>query len=163
MKNAKRILAIALLGCFNTLSIIAQQKASDKMFNDFRSREEVTYLSFSKNLIDFVDLNVDNDEGEYEIKGDLHEVKLAIFKPNDKPANSFADDVRKYMKKGNYTMVEEKDLDDDSEVWIHRKGKKVYECHVIFQGDKNSVLLSFFGEFRIKDIEMMKKKIEDYK
>ena len=147
----------------NSLSIFAQQKIAEKMFNDFRSRDEVTYLSFSTNLTDFVDFDVDDDGEEYEIDGVLKEVKLVVFKPKGKPETPFAEEVRKYMRKGNYSMLDDDDNDEDSEVWIHRKGKKVYECHVIFQGDKNGVLLSFIGDFKIKDVDKMKRKIDDYK
>ena len=147
----------------NVPSIFAQQKIAEKMFNDFRSRDEVTYLSFSSNFTDFVDFDVEDDGDEYEVEGNLEVVKLIVFKPDQKPETSFSDQIRKYMKKGSYSLVEDDGNDEDSEVWVHRKGKKVYECHVIFQGEKNGVLLSFIGDFKIKDVEKMKKKIEDYK
>ncbi|WP_158027286.1 DUF4252 domain-containing protein [Labilibacter marinus] len=165
MKNVLRISIVILLVGINSLSIFAQQKVAEKMFNDFRGRDEVTYLSLSKNLLNFVDFDVESDEDgeEHKVTGDLHEVKVVLFKPEVAPDVEFVDQVRKYMKKGKYSLVEDDDNDEDSEVWVHRKGRKVYECHVIFQGEKNGVLLSFFGDFKIDDVDKLKDKMEDYK
>ncbi len=163
MKNLIKLSLVILLVGINSLSIFSQQKIAEKMFDEFRSMDEVTYLSFSKNLLDFIDFDVENDDEEHKVTGDLHEVKVVIFKPNVSPEKSFKDQVRKYMKKGNYKMIEDDDKDEDSEVWVHRKGRKVYECHVVFQGERNGVLLSFFGNFKIDDVDNLKKKMEDYK
>ncbi|MGQ1786447.1 DUF4252 domain-containing protein [Saccharicrinis sp. GN24d3] len=165
MKNLTRISIVVLLIGINSLSIFSQQKIAEKMFGDFRGRDEVTYISFSKNLLDFVDFDIEDEEnGEgHNISGDLNEVKLVLFKPEVVPDKSFKDQVRKYMEKGKYSLVEDEDKDEDSEVWVHRRGRKVYECHVIFQGDKNGVLLSFFGNFKMDDVDKLKEKMEEYK
>jgi len=155
---------VFLLGVIHT-SIFSQENISNKMFNDLRDLDEVTYFSFSKNLIDFVDIDIDSDEDDAERKvtGDLKEVKVVIYKPDFKPEKSFRDQVLKYLKKGDYDLVEDEDGDKDTEVWIKRRGKKIYECHIIFQGEQNGVLLSFFGEFDVKDVKKLKTKIDDYK
>ncbi|TLX73868.1 DUF4252 domain-containing protein [Labilibacter sediminis] len=166
MKNLIRLSVVLLMVGYSSISILAQQKISDKMFNEFRSMDEVTYLSFSKNLIDIINFEIDEDDDEeddHQVSGDLHEVKLVVYKPDFKPEKNFRDQVLKFLDKGNYKLVETEDDDDDTEVWVHRKGKKVYECHVIFQGDKNGVLLSFIGDFRIDDVDAFKNKMEDYK
>ncbi len=153
-----------LVGFIQT-SIFSQENISNKMFSYFRELDEVTYFSFSKNLIDIVDLDIDadDDEAAKKITGDLNEIKVVIYKPDFKPEKSFRDQAMKFLNKGDYDLVEEDDNDDDTEVWIHRKGKKIYECHVIFQGEQNGVLLSFFGDFNVKDVKKLKEKINDYK
>ncbi len=155
---------VLLLGLINT-SIFSQGKISNKMYSDLRDLDEVTYFSFSKNLIDFVDFDIDtdSDDSEKKITGDLNEVKVVIYKPDFKPEKTFRDQVLKYLNKGSYDLVEEDDKDDDTEVWIYRKGRKIYECHIIFQGEQNGVLLSFFGDFNVKDLNKLKEKINDYK
>jgi len=168
MKNLFRIAVMLLVVGFYSLSLFSQQKISDKMFNDFKMLDAVTYLSFSKGMIDFVDFDIDSNDDDiddHKVSGDLNEVKLVIFKPDFDPKQNFRDQVLQYLKKGNYTLIEDDDVDDkdDTEVWIYRKGRKIYECHVIFQGDVNGVLLSFFGDFNIKDIDTLKGKIEEYK
>lgn len=134
------------------------------MFNELRGMDEVTYLSLSKNLLQFMDFDVEcnDDEETSKVTGDLNEVRLLIFKPDEKPDKNFIDQVRQYMKKGSYSLVKDDELDEDTEVWVHRNGRKVYECHVIFQGEQNGVLLSFFGDFKIEDVKKMRKKMEDY-
>lgn len=164
MKHTIKVIAVfAIIGCCN-LALFAQDNISDKMFNELRSIDDVTYLSFSKSLIDFVDFDIDSDEDEHKVTGDLEEVKLVIFKPEQKPEKSFRDQVLLHLKKGKYTLVEEDDDEkDDTEVWVYRKGKRVYECHVIFQGEQNGVLLSFFGDFKVEDVDKLSNKIEDYR
>ncbi len=163
-KNIKFYIGVLLLGLIQT-SIFSQENISNRMYSDFRDLDEVTYFSFSKNLIDFVDLDIDSDtdDAEKKITGDLNEIKVVIYKPDFKPEKSFREQVLKYLNKGDYDLVEEDDNEDDTEVWIHRKGKKIYECHVIFQGEQNGVLLSFFGDFNVKDVSKLMKKIDDYK
>ncbi|WP_161636243.1 DUF4252 domain-containing protein [Saccharicrinis fermentans] len=165
MKKSVRVFVVILCVGIHSLSVFSQQKIAKRMFDDFRILDEVTYLSFSKNMLDFIDFDVDGDQDgeEYSVTGDLNEVKLVLYKPDVLPDISFMEQVRKYMKKGNYSQVEDDDDDEESEIWVQRKGKKVYECHIIFQGDKNGILLSFFGDFRIKDVDVLKRKIEDYK
>ena len=164
MKNLIRIALILLLMGYSSLIVFSQQKSSEKMYDDLRGMDEVTYLSLSKNLMQFMDFDVESDDEEQtsKVTGDLKEVRLLIFKPEEKPDKNFIDQVRQYMKRGNYSLVENDESDDNSEVWVQRKGRKVYECHVIFQGEQNGVLLSFFGNFKIEDVKKMRKKMEDY-
>lgn len=164
MKNLIRIALILLLMGYSSLLVFSQQKTTEKMFDDLRGMDEVTYLSLSKNLLQFMDFDLDSNEDEQarKVTGDLKEVKLVIFKPKVSPEKSFIDQVRQYMKKGSYSLVEDNESGEDTEVWVHRNGRKVYECHVIFQGEQNGVLLSFFGDFKIEDVKKMRKKMEDY-
>ncbi len=159
--NLVFIISIALLGFTQVAG--AQANVSDKMYQYFKVKDEVTYMSFSKNMMDFVDLDLD-DSG---VTGDLNEVRMIIYKPEVRPDKCFQDQVLSYLKKGNYEQVEDEhehdDHGDDTEVWVNRKGKKIFECHVIFQGEQNGVLLSFFGDFKVDDVEKLEKKIEDYK
>ncbi len=165
MKNIVRYSILVVLIGFVQTSIFSQENISNKMYNNLRDLDEVTYFSFSKNLIDIVDLDIDSDSDDSakKITGDINEIKVVIYKPDFKPENPFREKVLKNLNKGDYDLVEEDDNDEDTEVWIHRKGKKIYECHIIFQGDQNGVLLSFFGDFNVKDVKKLKEKIDDYK
>ncbi len=164
MKQIYKLLSLIVLVGFIQTSIFAQEKVSNKMYNDLRDMDEVTYLSFSKNLMDFIDFEIESDDdAQHQVTGDLNEVKLVIFKPDFTPEKPFKEIILRYLRKGNYDKVEDEDGDDDTEVWVNRRGRKIYECHVIFQGEQNGVLLSFFGDFNIKDVNKLKAKIKDYK
>ncbi len=146
-----------------TQFVSAQNDVSDKMYHYFKGMDEVTYMAFSKSMMDFVDLDLDDEFGEdSNVTGDLNEVRLLIYKPDTKPNKSFSDQVLGFLKKGKYEKIEDDDKDDDTEVWVNRNGRKIYECHVIFQGDRNGVLLSFFGDFKVKDVEKLESKIKKY-
>lgn len=164
MKNLIRITLVLLLMGIGSLVVFSQQKTTEKMFNDLRGMDEVTYLSLSNNLLQFMDFNVESNDEEQtsKVTGDLKEVRLLIFKPEEVPDKNFIEQVRHYMKKGNFSLVEDDEPDESTEVWVHRNGRKVNECHVIFQGEQNGVLLSFFGDFKIEDVKKMRKKMEDY-
>ena len=99
-----------------------------------------------------MDFDCFDDEGE-DISGDLDELKVVIYKPDMETDNSFKTQVYEYIEKSNQKLVEEDDSDDDTEVWVKRKGRRISECHVIFQGEQNGVLLSFLGDFKIDDLD----------
>lgn len=156
---------VLLMIVFCHPDIFAQQKISDRMFQELRKMDEVTYLSFSRNLLDFVDFDIESDNGDdnSEITGDLHEVKLVVFNPDIKPQRSFRELILAHLNKGKYNLIEDGGQDDDKEVLVYRKGLKIQECHVIFQGDTNGMMLSFFGDFKVKDIRKLKDKMEEFK
>ncbi|SMO52619.1 protein of unknown function [Saccharicrinis carchari] len=164
MKNLVRIALVLWLMGVGSLFVFSQQKTTERMFKDFRGMDEVTYLSLSKNLLQFMDFDAENEDKEQasKIRGDLKEVRLVMFKPNKAPKQRFIEKVRHYMRKGGCSRVEDIDSEVDAEVWVQRRGRKVKECHVILQGQQNGVLLSFFGDFKMEDVERMRKKIQDY-
>lgn len=163
----RKLTILILFIALNLLTVSAQKEVSDKMYKFLENHEEVTYLSLSKSMLGFIEFDEETDVkagDDKQITGDLNEVKLVIFKPNDHPQESFKSMVLKYLKKGRYNLIEDDDKgNDDTEVWVHRKGKKVYECHVIFQGEKNAVLMSFLGDFKVTDVDKLREKIVDYK
>ncbi len=163
MKKKMSFIVCSLMILFSSFTN-AQQNVSDKMYHELKGMDEVTYMAFSKSMMDFVDLDFDDDDccDGQNVTGDLNEVKLAIYKPEENSKKDFRDMVKGFLKKGKYEKIEDDDMDEDSEVWVNRKGKKIYECHVIFQGDKNGVLLSFYGDFKLEDVEKFKKKVKDY-
>ncbi len=163
MKLAKSLLVVIALGVF-CVSINAQSSVTDEMYRKLKSEDGFTYLAFSKTLLDFVDIDLDdvNDE-DYKVTGDLHEVKLLLYNPKGESKQNLREHVMPYIKRGKFDLVESDDNDDDSEVWVKRHGKKVSECHVIFQGDNNGGVMSFFGDFTVEDLKTLSKKAEDYK
>lgn len=149
-----------------SLSAIAQNRQSDKLFDDIALKQGITMLSFSKEMLDTVNLNFDNSESNKEsnVTGDLHEVKLVIYnhEESEEPM-AFKETVLSYLPLNKFDRFEDEDNDDDVDILIRRKGKKIQECHVLFQGEINGVLLSFFGDFKVDDVDEMVEKMDDYK
>jgi len=160
----KQLFAITLLVAFG-LATQAQSRPSDKLFEKMALKKGITMMSFSKEMLDAVNLNFDDDEdGDSNVTGDLHEVKLVIYTaPENEEPMAFREKTLSYLPLSKYDKVEDDDPDEDVDVRILRKGKKVSECHVLFQGETNGVLLSFFGNFKLDDVDELAEKVDNYK
>ncbi|TRX72533.1 DUF4252 domain-containing protein [Carboxylicivirga sp. M1479] len=160
----KQLLALGLIIAFG-ISMQAQSRPSDKLFEKMALKKGVTMMSFSKEMLDAVNLNFDDDgEDESNVSGDLHEVKLVIYKASEgEESMDFREKTLSYLSLSKYDKVEDDDPDEDVDIRIYRKGKKVTECHVLFQGETNGVLLSFFGDFKIDDVDELADKLDSYK
>jgi len=143
-----------------TLTGSAQSK-SYRIFDEFSNREGFTYLSFSKSMIDAVDLELDDENKK--ITGDLNEIRILFL--NREKSNlgvSLPKTIADKFNKLNYKKVEPKDKgdSDDVEFWIEGDSKKVRECHVIVTDSKDnqfSCLVSFYGNFKVEDLEKFEK------
>ena len=160
----KHLLSLALIIAVS-FSLKAQDRPSDKLFEKMALKQGITMMSFSKEMLDAVNLNFDDDDkDESNVTGDLYEVKLIIYKaPENEEPMAFRETTLRYLPLNKYKKVEDDDADDDVDIRILRKGRKVSECHVLFQGEINGVLLSFFGDFKIEDVDELAEKVDSYK
>jgi len=160
----KHLLSLALIIAVS-FSLKAQDRPSDKLFEKMALKQGITMMSFSKEMLDAVNLNFDDDDNdESNVTGDLYEVKLIIYKaPENEEPMAFRETTLRYLPLNKYKKVEDDDADDDVDIRILRKGRKVSECHVLFQGEINGVLLSFFGDFKIEDVDELAEKVDSYK
>jgi len=160
----KHLLSLALIIAVS-FSLKAQDRPSDKLFEKMALKQGITMMSFSKEMLDAVNLNFDDDDNdESNVTGDLYEVKLIIYKaPENEEPMAFRETTLRYLPLNKYKKVEDDDTDDDVDIRILRKGRNVSECHVLFQGEINGVLLSFFGDFKIEDVDELAEKVDSYK
>lgn len=147
------------------ISASAQDRQSDKLYEKMALQQGVSIMSFSKQMLDAVNLNFDDDEGDgSNVTGDLNEVKLIIYKaPEGEEPMAFREKALGYLPLSKYKKIEDDDSDDDVDIRVLRKGRKVSECHILFQGETNGVLLSFFGDFKIDDVDELAEKMDGYK
>ncbi len=166
MKSIITILAVLL-----SINIFAQRSPSDKLFEKMATQKGLTSLSFSKEMLDAIDLNVDNEDGtkENNITGDLNQVKLLIYEaPEDGSGINFREVALKYLPLSQFKEIDNDEYDINSEngtinIRVLNSGRKVKECHVLFEGETNSILLSFFGDFKVEDVKSLAHKVDDYK
>ncbi|MCT4591094.1 MAG: DUF4252 domain-containing protein [Carboxylicivirga sp.] len=160
----KETIALLLIVAFS-FTVQAQERPSDRLFEKLALKKGITMMSFSKEMLDAVNLNFEDDEkGDSNVTGDLQEVKVVIYKaPEGEEPMAFREKTLSYLPLSRYDKVEDDDPDEDVDIRIYRKGKKVYECHVLFQGETNGVLLSFFGKFKIDDVDELAEKLDSYK
>lgn len=160
MKTVKLLFTISLI--LTSLFINAQSK-SDKMYDTFANKEGISNFSFSKNMLDVINLDLGENGDEKSVTGDLHEVRFMSYNPQ-KGELSGPDFIKKaigYLPKTSYKKYEgEDDDDDDAEIWLMGSKKKFQECHVFINNkndDQLRFVVSFYGDFTVNDLDGLKK------
>jgi len=144
------------------------QSRSDKMYDALSELDGITSLSFSKNMIDALNINVGDEGDERKVTGDLHQVRFMSYNPEkgSMSGHEFLKKAVSYLPKSDYRKYEEKGSgDNDAEIWLMGSGKKYRECHVFFKNENSEGLqfvVSFFGDFRVGDLERLKKAGKDF-
>lgn len=134
-----------------------QQSSSDKLYANLDGAKGVTIVSLSKDIINIVDMVVDEDSKN--VTGPLEKVKMMICQQEAKPSSREA--LIKTLSSRPFKKVEDDDNDEDSDIFIIRSGRKIKECHILHQGNNRLFLLSFYGDFRVSDIDKMANKAEN--
>jgi hypothetical protein len=71
--------------------------------------------------------------------------------------SSSVEAIMETFAKRPFDLVED---DDDAEVFIIRSGRKIKECHVVSNRNDRLFVLSFYGDFKIEDIDEMVNKAD---
>jgi Domain of unknown function (DUF4252) len=159
MKNRALVLFIVIL-LFTTIFVQGQSR-SYKIYDQYVNQDGYTYFSFSKAMIDAVNLII--DEENKKVTGDLHEIRILIL--NDQKSNE-KETLKKTLSEKfdqlNYKEIEFSDnkKGDNVVFRIDEDSERVKECHVIL-GDKEnnqfSCMVSFYGNFKIEDLKSFEK------
>ncbi len=155
MKTAiKLLIAICLMAAASGL--FAQSK-SDKLFNTFKNKEGFSYFSFNKSMKDA--FNIDLDDENKTISGDLQEIRLLSYNPNkgDFSGSTFIKRATQLLPSA-YDKLELEE-EDDAIIWKLGNKKKVSEFHVFIKNESTSsmhFLVSFFGDFDVEDADGIK-------
>lgn len=162
MKNIKKVLFIIAVITGSALIVEAQSK-SDKMYDTFSGKDGITNFSFSKSMIDAIDIDLGEDGDEQNVTGDLNQIRFMSYNP-EKGSLSGSDFTKKAveMLPAQYKKYEdEDDEDDDAEIWLLGKKKKFSECHVFIKNQEENQMrfvVSFYGDFTVNDLYQLKKK-----
>ncbi len=130
---------------------INAQSNSDKIYHKLQNEEDVTYLSFSKVILDAIDITTENEDGTtHHVTGDLHQIKLLYFSENETEQI-----VSNYEKTLDFFASNYKEIDtddDSSRLFIIRKGKKIHEAHLLLKEVGKGSLISFFGKLKAHEL-----------
>jgi DNA-binding Lrp family transcriptional regulator len=149
---------VAMLISF--LSGFGQTKAQ-KIYDRYSNEAGFTYFSFSKSMIDAMNLNLD-EEGK-KITGDFKEFKIMIYNEEKGKMKDFSTAISKELAALRYEQVHPKDEkpSDDADFFVEGNGKNVTECHIVVgnKGDSSNsaLLISFYGNFKIEDLDKLEK------
>lgn len=131
------------------------QSKSYRMYNEFSEQTGCSQFSFSKSMIDIVNLTF--DEESKKVTGDLHEIRFLSYNPQKGKMSGpqFLRQAMSYLP-STYRKV---DLEDsDMDVVVLGNKKKASECHLFFKNSdlkSTHFLVSFYGNFNIDDIEKL--------
>ena len=149
----KKLIVFIVLAFMMTLCF-GQSSATEKMYAQLKGSSGVSLLTFSKDMIDMIDLDIDHNADEKKVTGPLKEIRVAICK--DSLDRSVIPRVNDFLTKSPFNLVDMDEDDGDLKVYVNRKGKTIQECHVAIPGDNALILVSFFGDFRVEDVDNLR-------
>lgn len=150
-----------------TSQLISAQSKSNKMYDAFANKDGISSFSFSKNMIDAINLDLGEDGDEKSVTGDLTQIRFMSYNPDkgDLSGHQFIDKAIGYLPKSVYKQFEDDNSESDAEIWLMGKKKKFQECHVFVKNDRDDQMqfvVSFYGDFNVSDVEKLRKTGEDF-
>jgi len=135
------------------------QSKSDRMYDAFSQEEGVFNFSFSKNMIDAIDIDLGEDDDK-NVTGDLHQVRFMSYNPKKGclSGSEFTEKTIGYLPKSAYKKYEGEE-DEDAEIWLAGGKKKFSECHVFLKNQKEDqirIVVSFYGNFKVNDLRALR-------
>lgn len=146
------------LGLLLAGMLASAQSKSDKMYDVFANKDGVTSFSFSKDMIDAIDIDLGDDD-EKNVTGDLNRVRFMSYNP-EKGSLKNSEFTKKAIAllPAKYKKFEDDGDDSDAEIYLLGGKKKYSECHVFITNENpegNSFVVSFFGDFNVDDIDKL--------
>ncbi len=151
-----------------TLAVFAgAQSKSDKMYDAFTNKDGISTFSFSKNMLDLIDLDLDDDTNK-NVTGDLHQIRFMSYNPEkgEMSGDEFIEKAVALLPAQYKKYVDEKaDEDELAEIWLLGKKNKYKECHVFINNNDTKqmrFIISFYGNFTVNDLKKLKETGEDF-
>ena len=79
--NMKTITTIFTIILIITSQLLNAQSKSDKMYDVFENKDGISSFSFSKNMIDAINLDLGEDGEEKSVTGDLNKIRFMSYNP----------------------------------------------------------------------------------
>jgi hypothetical protein len=164
MKTITTIITAVLLV---VTQIAGAQSKSDKMYDAFENKDGISSFSFSKNMIDAINLDLGEDGDEKSVTGDLNKIRFMSYNPEkgELSGPQFLEKAIGYLPKSAYRKFEDDDADSDAEIWLMGGKKKFQECHVFVKNERDDQMqfvVSFYGDFTVNDLEKLRKTGKDF-
>lgn len=142
--------------------MVSAQSKSDKMYDSFANKDGISSFTFSKNMIDAVNIDLGEEGDEKSVTGDLHQIRFMSYNP-EKGSLSGTDFIEKaisFLPKSSYFKYKDEEQDDDAEIWLMGGKKKFQECHIFLKNENENQMrfvVSFYGDFTVNDLKKLRK------
>lgn len=146
----RKVIPIFITICFLSLSSFTidseKEKSIQVLLEDLNPSLS---FSFSKNIIDFFDTDLDWKEGKKQLEGDFSKAAFYAF---DEHTSSKT--LHELFSQRGYNLI--KIADDGSknkeiQLFVNKKSKEVEEAHFIIQSDEKTVVFSLYGKMKLKE------------
>jgi len=146
--------------------LVTAQSKSDKMYDAFANKDGISSFTFSKNMIDAIDIDLGEEGEEKNVTGDLHQIRFMSYNPikGDLSGQEFMEKAKNYLPKILYHKFEDED-DSNAEIWLMGGKKKFQECHVFVRNERDNQMqfvVSFYGDFTVNDLYKLRKTGKDF-
>ena len=117
MKTITTFLASVIL--LISQMVVAQSK-SDKLYDAFANKDGISSFTFSKNMIDAINLDLGENGDEKTVTGDLHQIRFISYNPEkgDLSGPQFFGKATGYLPKSVYHKYEDDEGDSNTEIWL---------------------------------------------
>ena len=164
MKTITTILSTVIL---LISQLVGAQSKSDKMYDVFSNKDGISSFTFSKNMIDAINIDLGENGEEKKVTGDLHQIRFMSYSPEkgDLTGPQFLEKAIGYLPKSAYNKYEDENADSNTEIWLMGGKKKFQECHVFVRNEEDSQMqfvVSFYGDFTVNDLEKLRKTGKDF-
>lgn len=158
MKTVKLFFVVAM---FIASQISYAQSKSYKMYDTFSNKDGISNFSFSKNMIDAIDIDFGDDDDQ-KVTGDLHQIRFMSYNPKkgNMSGPEFTERAIKLLPSSYKKYVDQDDEDSDAIIYLLGSRKKYSECHVFITNERDNQLrmvISFYGDFTVNDLDGLKK------
>lgn len=149
-----------IIGFLLATLLLSAQSKSDKIYDTFANKPGITNFSFTKNMIDAIDIDLGDDGNERNVSGNLNEVRFISYNP-EKGQLSGDEFIKKAvsMLPRSYKKYEDDDSNSDTEIWLLGRKKRYKECHLFVKNENekgNRFIVSFYGDFKVDDLDGLK-------
>lgn len=164
MKTIAKIFFI--IGFLLASLLLSAQSKSHKIYDTFANKPGITNFSFTKNMIDAIDIDLGDNGDERNVSGDLNEIRFISYNPGkgQLSGDEFIEKAISMLPRS-YKKYEDEDDDSDSEIWLLGSKKKYTECHLFVKnknGEGNRFIVSFYGDFKLDDLNGLKNAGKDF-
>ena len=147
----RKFLLLSLVAIlFSNESLRASNFEKEKSIGDLlEDLNPLVSFSFSKNIIDFFDTELDWKDSKKHLEGDFSKAAFYTF-----DENTSNETLTTLFKNKGYFLIriddEEKD-NDEVVLFINEEGKEVEEAHFMIQSDDKLIVFSLYGKMRLKE------------
>jgi len=150
----KNIISLILLAILPLLS--QAQTKGEKLHQMHANMEGFTSFSISGSFLNDMDMNIDDDSKGKKVTGDINEMKFLNLKGETQKHNNkfYLYSVKELSGRG-YKEVLTEECEKDARFFARGKGKRYTEFHVLFHNDNRTMLISFFGQFKVSQLKSL--------